>query len=48
MRTFAINQHNDLVIDAKGDLQICDNDEAVKTFVSILLKRFVVRCCIKR
>lgn len=31
MRTFAINQHNDLVIDAKGDLQICDNDEAVKT-----------------
>ncbi|MGR6439531.1 hypothetical protein ACU42Y_15450 [Proteus mirabilis] len=38
MRTFAINQHNDLVIDAKGDLQICDNDEAVKNLCQHFIK----------
>lgn len=38
MRTFSINQQNDFAIGADGNLQICDNDDAVRNLCQHFIK----------
>ena len=38
MRTFSINQQNDFAIGTDGNLQICDNDDAVKNLCQHFIK----------